>query len=286
MKKIQLVISISLLIMFMGCGEDNDGPTFEEQLAFDQALIENHLTFNNIDTEIDESGIRYVLNNQGDGEQVQLGDQIVAKFTTTDLDGNILLLDTIGFTINLTNQVIRSWALMVPKLMEGGSITVYSPSGYAFGVSGNATVDPNKIVVFEIEVVAIIDSEDELLEVEGLLIDELLTESDIAFETHSSGIRYTVIKEGTGESPLADGVVSVIYEGSFLNGDVFDGQTEPTLFGLDNLVEAWQIMLPEMKEGGKIKFFAPSRYCYGTRGSNTIAPNVILAFEVELIEIQ
>lgn len=285
MKNILLILSVGVLFLFVGCNS-NDGLSFEEQVAQDQLFIDDYLSLNNINTEVDDSGVRYVVNAPGDGLNPKAGDRVAVKFTAFDLDDEIILVDTIGLVVDLNNQVIPSWTFVLPNIKEGGSVVIYSPSGYAFGRSGSDRVSPNQILIFEMELVAIIDDSDELLEVESALIDEFLTESEISFEVHSSGIRFTTIEEGTGVSPTASDIVSVVYEGTFLNGTTFTLGSTPTLFDLETLIPAWKIMIPEMKEGGKMKFYAPSRYCYGETGSSTIAPNIVLVFEIDLREVR
>lgn len=290
MKNTFLLTSVLFTLLFSGCIDDDSQPDntvpFNEQLALDEQLIDNYLSDNNIDAEEHESGIRYVISNEGTGENPVVGDRIVAKFTGSNLSGTVLLLDTLGLTVDLNEQIVWSWSLILPEIKEGGMITVYSPSGYAYGTVGNGAVQPNEIVVFEIELLAIIDDADDQLAVEETIIDEFLTEKQIDFEVHSSGIRYTIIEEGAGESPAVTDIVSIIYEGSFLTGQVFDGNDIAGPFNLLTLIRSWQIMIPEMKEGGKIKFYSPSIYCYGTSGSGLIPPNTILAFEIDLQEIQ
>jgi FKBP-type peptidyl-prolyl cis-trans isomerase len=71
-----------------------------------------------------------------------------------------------------------------------------------------------------------------------------------------------------------------------LDGESIGGDTIGLTFNLGNsIIEAWHIMLPEMKEGGKIEFFSPSGYCFGVRGTENIPSNSILRYEIELIGV-
>lgn len=284
MKKLLSPLLILSLVFFGGCGSD-DEVSFEEQLAIDNALIDNYLLQNNISTQEHESGIRYVIEEQGTGDNPRVGDRIALKFTGTNLEGDILVVDTLGITIDFTEFILRSWVFLLPEVSEGGSIRVFSPSGYAYGANGNIFVGPNEVMIFDLELLAIIDNEQEQLEVDLAIIDEFLDENNITTQVHESGIRYTVIEEGTGDSPSSTNSVSVTYEGTFLSGAFFDGSDNPVSFSLSGLIEAWQIMVPEMKEGGRIKFYAPSRFCYGTNGNGIIGPNTVLVFEIGLEEV-
>ncbi len=105
----------------------------------------------------------------------------------------------------------------------------------------------------------------------------------------ASGLQYKVMQAGTGKSPSADNTVKVHYEGSLINGTVFDSSIErgsPVEFGLSQVIPGWTEGLQLMKEGGKTRFFIPSELAYGAAGSGNILPNAVLVFEVELIEVK
>lgn len=286
MKKIVLLASFSLTVVLTGCLTDDipEPVSFNDQLQTDIALINDFLSDNDIVADVHQSGIRYVVTDEGDGEVAEIGDRIAMKFTATALSGKVYLQDTIGFTIDLNSPYVDAWLLMFPEIMEGGSITAYSPSGYAYGPSGNSVVPKNENLIFELELLEIINSEEEQFAREEAIIDEFLTESGINFQVHSSGIRYTLIEEGDGELPLIEDFVSVTFVGTYLNGDVFDASGIPISLSLKNLIESWQIMLQETKVGSTIKFYSPSVYCYGVDGSLSanILPNTTLVFEITL----
>lgn len=105
----------------------------------------------------------------------------------------------------------------------------------------------------------------------------------------SSGLKYVVIKEGTGNKPVATSNVKVHYTGSFLDGKVFDSSVqrgEPIDFGLNQVIPGWTEGVQLMKEGAKYKFYIPYQLAYGERGyPGAIPPKSDLIFEVELIKI-
>lgn len=116
---------------------------------------------------------------------------------------------------------------------------------------------------------------------------EIATDSTYA-ET-PTGLRYMVVREGTGKSPAPDDEVTVNYEGKFLNGTVFDssyGRGEPATFPLNRVIPGWTEGLQLMKEGGKAIFYIPSDLAYGPQGyPGSIPPNSDLIFTVELIKV-
>jgi len=108
--------------------------------------------------------------------------------------------------------------------------------------------------------------------------------------TTASGLQYQVITEGTGASPNATSNVTVHYEGTTIDGKVFDSsykRGEPITFGLNRVIAGWTEGLQLMKEGGKAKLFIPSNLAYGERHAGPgIGPNSTLIFDVELIKVQ
>jgi FKBP-type peptidyl-prolyl cis-trans isomerase len=109
--------------------------------------------------------------------------------------------------------------------------------------------------------------------------------------TTSSGLKYWVMKKGTGTvSPKATDTVKVHYHGTLLNGTVFDSSVqrgEPISFPLNQVIPGWTEGLQLMKVGDKFKFEIPPNLAYGPNSpSPAIPPNSTLVFEVDLLGIQ
>ena len=104
-----------------------------------------------------------------------------------------------------------------------------------------------------------------------------------------SGLIYTTITEGTGESPAPSDVVKVNYRGTLTDGKEFDSsykRNEPAQFPLNGVIKCWTEGVQRMKVGGKAKLVCPSDLAYGDRGTPGIPGGSALIFEVELLEIQ
>ena len=107
--------------------------------------------------------------------------------------------------------------------------------------------------------------------------------------TTASGLRYKVLKEGTGKQPKATDKVRCHYEGFLIDGTVFDSSVqrgEPAVFPLDGVIVGWTEGLQLMREGGKYRFFIPYKLGYGEGGAGaSIPPFATLVFDVELLEV-
>ncbi len=105
----------------------------------------------------------------------------------------------------------------------------------------------------------------------------------------ASGLVYTVVTEGTGESPKASDTVQVHYRGTLIDGTEFDSsykRNQPASFSLGQVIPCWTEGLQFLKVGGKAKLVCPSEIAYGDRGRPpTIPPGATLLFDVELLDI-
>ena len=104
-----------------------------------------------------------------------------------------------------------------------------------------------------------------------------------------SGLQYEVVREGTGRKPKATDSVKCHYEGTFIDGTVFDSSRrrgEPAVFPLNGVIRGWTEGLQLMQEGAVYRFFIPYNLAYGENGAGaSIPPYAALVFEVELIEV-
>ena len=105
---------------------------------------------------------------------------------------------------------------------------------------------------------------------------------------HSSGLYYQVISQGSGPTPTLSSKVWVHYLGKHMNGSVFDQSgAVPYSTELKNLIEGWKIGLPLIQKGGQIKLIIPSSLAYGCSStSNSMPPNSVLYFDIQLIDVQ
>ncbi|MCL2319167.1 MAG: FKBP-type peptidyl-prolyl cis-trans isomerase [Treponema sp.] len=106
--------------------------------------------------------------------------------------------------------------------------------------------------------------------------------------TTASGLQYEVITEGTGAKPLATDTVRVNYEGTFIDGKVFDSsykRGQPAEFPVGHVIPGWAEGVQLMSVGSTYRFVVPSDLAYGPNGAQTIPPNATLIFKVELLDI-
>ena len=107
--------------------------------------------------------------------------------------------------------------------------------------------------------------------------------------TLASGLQYEVLTEGNGKKPSATDKVKCHYEGTLIDGTLFDSSIkrgEPAVFGVNQVIRGWVEALQLMSEGSKWRLYIPSELAYGAQGAgDMIPPHSTLIFDVELIEV-
>jgi FKBP-type peptidyl-prolyl cis-trans isomerase len=105
-------------------------------------------------------------------------------------------------------------------------------------------------------------------------------------------IQYQVIKSGpdAGPHPTRASTIKVRYEGRFLNGQVFntsaDGNSDGiATFALQKLIPGWITVLQQMRPGDVWQVWIPPEFAYGAKGKETVPPQAILVFRIELLEV-
>jgi len=112
------------------------------------------------------------------------------------------------------------------------------------------------------------------------------TANNITYTEHASGILYEIMSPGLGAQPTLTNTVSTVYTGKLLNNSQFDASANPVSFLLNEVIKGWQIGIPLIKKGGRIKMVIPSSLAYGCNGSGSIPANSPLYFEVTLTDVR
>ena len=145
----------------------------QEQMDADIAIIDAYLKKNNIAAETTESGMRYVILEEGNGPQPEAGDNVQVHYTGNVLEGGYFdssdeekakeygLYDSrrpygpFEFVLG-TGGVIHGWDEGIALLNQGSKARLYIPSPMAYGEAQRSEVIvANAILEFEVELVGI-----------------------------------------------------------------------------------------------------------------------------------
>lgn len=115
------------------------------------------------------------------------------------------------------------------------------------------------------------------------LIEEYISEKGLqAVELEETGLFYVIDRQGGNLHPNSTAIVTVNYEGYLLDGTIF-GADDTAMLALSQTITGWQLGIPLIGEGGRIKLIVPSQYGYGASAVGDIPKNSVLVFDVDLI---
>jgi FKBP-type peptidyl-prolyl cis-trans isomerase FkpA len=105
---------------------------------------------------------------------------------------------------------------------------------------------------------------------------------------HSSGLYYEILNLGSGPTVTTSSKIKITYTGLLLDGTEFDRMDTPNTnpWLLAGLIEGWQIGIPLIQKGGRIRLLIPSALAYGCRDYGPIPGNSPLFFDVALVDTQ
>jgi FKBP-type peptidyl-prolyl cis-trans isomerase FkpA len=141
-------------LLFVSCNRE---PILspEEQLAKDIGIIEQYLADNNLVAEKLESGLHYIILDEGRvDEKPGPQDQVEVKYKGYFTSGEVFDQTDGDRTIQFyLSQVIKGWQQAVPLLNRGGKGLFFIPSGLAYGNNPPSGIPANAVLIFEIELI-------------------------------------------------------------------------------------------------------------------------------------
>ncbi|MEX0883811.1 MAG: FKBP-type peptidyl-prolyl cis-trans isomerase [Cyclobacteriaceae bacterium] len=142
----------------------------EIRMEDDIKTIENYIAENNLDADRTESGLFYVIEEEGAGEQVEQGNKISVNYTGYVLDGTVFdtsleskakesntykeerPYEPFSFEVG-KGMVIPGWDEGLQLLKNGSKAKFLIPSPLAYGPSQRGEViKPNSVLIFDVEV--------------------------------------------------------------------------------------------------------------------------------------
>jgi FKBP-type peptidyl-prolyl cis-trans isomerase FkpA len=119
--------------------------------------------------------------------------------------------------------------------------------------------------------------------VDRQIITNYISSHSLNAQSTPDGLYYVITTQGTGTKPTANSTVTVLYNGYYTDGSVFDRSSSTGLScALSSVIKGWQEGIPLFNVGGKGKLLVPSALGYGPNGSGSIGPNTVLIFDIQL----
>lgn len=231
------------------------------------------------------SGLKYEVLAAGSGEPATAADSVELRYALWNASGTLLdCTEKSGAKIQGKSEAMRfaflkEAAALMPK---GARWRLEVPPALAFGEKAMGPDLPaNSTTVWELEVLRV---------VRPLAVPAFVMPADDKLTTTASGLRYEVVREGSGTAPKRSDTVAVHYAGWLTDGTLFDNSFErgfETTFPLTNVIPGWTEGLQLMKPGAVYRFVIPANLAYGARAmGDKIKPNSTLVFQVELLRVE
>ncbi len=117
-------------------------------------------------------------------------------------------------------------------------------------------------------------------------IDSYLAANNIIALKDNSGLRYLILRSGTGNQPTIDSCVTSNYQGILMSSGLqFDKGTNIS-FPLVGVIDGWKIGIPLLHEGDSATLYIPSGLAYGFIGIEPEIPkNANLIFHIGLKKV-
>ncbi len=179
--------------------------------------------------------------------------------------------------------LIPAWIEAVQLMHPGDEWTIWAPPSLAYGEDDKGPIPGGSVLEFKM---SLIDFTPAPPIPDGATF--LTTNKAAAgVVTTASGLQYKVVRAGPpeGGSPKPDDVVAVYYQGSLLDGTVFDttGGGEPAVFQVSGLIPGWVEALQLMHPGDQWTIWTPPSLAYGEKGDEVIPANSVLQFQMVLV---
>ncbi len=271
MKYTKFFIALLATVAGLTSCMDNSIP----QSEIDEQELIDYMNYNNIRATRDAYGFYYTIVDSGKGQVLVDTSVVTLKLNMKVIKDTFKLDTTYVRALNMYSNSIR---IGVAKIRLGGTINLYVPGYLSNNNSQELAFTCSPTEYFASQKIA-----DDTI-INRYLVKHALT----AQKDDASGIYYSISVPGSTVKPNATSNVTVKYVGKMTNDVIFDQTTENNTltFSLQNVIPGWRIATLMLGEGGKGRFYIPSRLAYGVSGNNAIAPNTVLIFDIELVTVK
>ncbi len=129
---------------------------YDSVVEYNDDLITDYATQNNLNVERTSDGLYYVIEEPGDGDNPASSSTVTVDYKGYFLNGT--QFDSSydrgeALTISL-GGVIEGWTLGIPLFAPGGKGTLLIPSYLAYGAQGSGSIPGNYPIAFDIELIS------------------------------------------------------------------------------------------------------------------------------------
>jgi len=147
---------LTLLVVSCNTGSSDNTPIEPiDYSEINEEQINEYLAANNLQSQKTDSGLHYIIENQGDGEQPTASSNVTVAYKGYFLDGTVFdQSDAEGISFGL-NQVIEGWTEGIPLFNEGGTGVLLVPAHLGYGSFDYSTIPGGSVLVFDINLISV-----------------------------------------------------------------------------------------------------------------------------------
>jgi peptidylprolyl isomerase len=290
-----LIIGI-IITIFMACGsakktttKNNSNPNNSTIPAKPNLTVSESnpiLIMKGPDTITTASGLKYViLKHKAGSEKPKNGDKVSVNYRGklqdgSEFDNSFKRGQPFEFQLGM-GKVIKGWDEGIALLGLGDSAMLIIPPSLGYGNREISGIPANSTLYFDVE----------LVKIKEPVFATPYNYHNKPEHVTASGLKYYVVKEGTGTQAFSGANVKVHYTGYLDDGSIFDSSVlreEPLEFklGVGMVIKGWDEGILLMRQGAKYRFVIPPSLAYGEQGASGIIPaNATLTFDCELVEV-
>lgn len=137
-------------LLFVSCSSED--ANFKPQTEAD---IIAYIEENNLNATRSNSGLYYVINNEGTGARPTSRSNVTVAYKGQFLDGKVFDESSAnGATFGL-RQVIAGWTEGITYFKEGGDGILLVPYNLGYGANGRATIPGGAVLVFDVKLISV-----------------------------------------------------------------------------------------------------------------------------------
>lgn len=148
-KNMKYFFALFILFPIISCQDDNS-VDFDKQN--DEDII-NYIEKNNLNAKKSNSGLYYVIQEAGSGDQPNVNSDVTVNYKGYYLNGSVFdQSNSSGITFNL-QQVIQGWTEGITYFKEGGKGILLIPSRLGYGYQDTRGIPGGSVLIFDIELI-------------------------------------------------------------------------------------------------------------------------------------
>ncbi len=144
----------ALLLLIISCNDDKKVEQIDFTAQNDEEIIK-YIADNNLTAQKSDSGLHYVIEEPGTGQQPNANSDVTVAYKGYYLNKSVFdESDSEGISFNL-QQVIKGWTEGITYFKEGGSGILLVPSHLGYGSFNDRGIPGGSVLIFEVTLVSV-----------------------------------------------------------------------------------------------------------------------------------